>query len=116
MDAFLSADRRRVASRETDFGLHWRGDGKTTYRAAWIEATGELYVVQSGSPLDGGGHVEVLAVTERAAIENALDGHSGHASVAWMRRRAASLPRLSSGLRGIGAAALSPPPGRRTDA
>jgi hypothetical protein len=140
LDDFLAADQRRLASRETDFGLHWRGDdGNTTYRAAWIEATGELYVVQSGSPLDGGGHVEVLAVTGRAVIEAALGGHSGHASVAWMRRRVASLPQLSASLRGIGAvalgatvlalggpgpdrqadhrAALSPPPaGQRNDA
>jgi hypothetical protein len=107
MDDFLAADQRRLASRETDFGLHWRGDdGDTTYRAAWIEATGELYVVQAGSPGEGGGHVEVLAVADRAAIEAALDGCSEHASVAWMRRRVTSLPQLSASLRGVRAVAL----------
>jgi hypothetical protein len=59
--AFVRADDRRMRSREFDVGLTWR-DAETgrTYRAAWVEATGELFIVQTGSPEDGGGHVEVL--------------------------------------------------------
>lgn len=59
--AFIREDDRRMNSREYDIGLTWR-DASTghTYRAAWIEATGELFVVQCGTPDDGGGHVEVL--------------------------------------------------------
>ena len=62
LGAFYGADRRRDASRERDYGLWWRGDGPhdPTYRAAWIEETGELYVMQyEGTP--GGGRVDVLA-------------------------------------------------------
>ena len=58
---FIRDDDRRVASREFDIGLTWRDpDTGRTYRAAWVEATGELFLVQNGSPEDGGGHVEVL--------------------------------------------------------
>jgi hypothetical protein len=59
--AFIREDDRRMNSREYDIGLSWR-DASTghTYRAAWIEETGELFVVQCGTPDDGGGHVEVL--------------------------------------------------------
>ena len=58
---FIREDDRRLRSREYDIGLSWR-DASTghTYRAAWVEETGELFIVQSGAPEDGGGHVEVL--------------------------------------------------------
>ena len=59
-----------------------------------MEATGELYVVQAGDPQTGGGHVEVLAVTDRATIESALEGRPERPSLAWIRRRVARLPRL----------------------
>lgn len=57
---FLRERPRRLRSRERDVGLRWR-DGSAMYRAAWIEETGELYLVQLGKPEDGGGHVELLA-------------------------------------------------------
>ena len=59
--AFIREDDRRMRSREYDIGLSWR-DASTghMYRAAWVEETGELFVVQNGAPEDGGGHVEVL--------------------------------------------------------
>ena len=59
--SFIREDDRRMRSREYDIGLTWR-DPKTghTYRAAWVEQTGELFVVQNGTPDEGGGHVEVL--------------------------------------------------------
>jgi hypothetical protein len=48
-------------SRERDVGLWWRGEGPhpPTFRAAWVEATGELYVMQHEGTV-GGGHIEVL--------------------------------------------------------
>jgi hypothetical protein len=63
----------RIHSRERDFGLHWR-DGNALYRAAWIEYTAELYIVQLGSSSDGGGHVELLAVAGLERLEQALSG------------------------------------------
>ena len=61
LGAFYIADRRRATSRERDLGLWWRGDGPhaPTFRAAYVEATGELYVMQHEGTA-GGGQVEVL--------------------------------------------------------
>jgi hypothetical protein len=61
LGAFYIADRRRATSRERDVGLWWRGHGPhaPTFRAAYVEATGELYVMQHEGTA-GGGRVEVL--------------------------------------------------------
>lgn len=108
IDDFFAADSRRLVSREVDFGLYWREhDGEPTYRAAWVEDTGELYVVQAGPPQAGGGHLEVLAIGDRASVETALDGWAGRcrqpASLDWLRGRAGRiraegqpLPRVSA--------------------
>ena len=104
VDDFVASDPRRLTSREVDFGLHWHDPSTgASYRAAWIEDTGELYVVQAGEPAEGGGHVEVLALTDRATIESALAGRPARASLAWVRRRVARLPRLAPGLRATAA-------------
>jgi DNA-directed RNA polymerase subunit RPC12/RpoP len=99
MEDFVSDDVDRLGSREIDFGVLWRDGTEGSYRAAWIEATGELYVVQAGPPSRGGGHVEVLGATDRVGVEAALAGWQdrarNHASIAWIRRRAAALPRIS---------------------
>jgi hypothetical protein len=61
LGAFYVAKRRRATSRERDVGLWWRGEGThaPTYRAAYVEATGELYLMQhEGTP--GGGRIDVL--------------------------------------------------------
>jgi hypothetical protein len=86
---FAAAMPPRIASRERDFGLAWR-DGAAVYRAAWIEDTGELYVVQLGDPEHGGGHVEVLAA--RASLERTRRALLGwrawcgrEDSLAWLR-------------------------------
>ena len=65
---------RRLYSRERDVGLRWR-DGAALYRAAWIEDTGELYLVQLGPPDKGGGRVELLAAG--VAIDDLGDAVSG---------------------------------------
>jgi hypothetical protein len=61
LGAFYVADRRRATSSERDVGLWWRGDGplSPTFRAAYVEATGEVYVMQHEGTV-GGGRVDVL--------------------------------------------------------
>jgi hypothetical protein len=87
-------DRRRLRSRERDFGLRWISAASPwPWRAAWVEGTGELYVVQSGEASAGGGHVEVLAVAfDLAAIDRALAGWEEvcgePGSLDWLRQRA----------------------------
>lgn len=88
--AFVRGNPARLHSPEIDLGLHWH-DRETLYRAAWIEDTGELYVVQLGAPEQGGGHVEVLAAgLEREALEAALSGwQEAHErqQLQWLRER-----------------------------
>jgi DNA-directed RNA polymerase subunit RPC12/RpoP len=109
MEDFVRADLDRLASQEIDFGVLWRDGAQGSYRAAWIEDTGELYVVQAGPSSTGGGHVEVLGVTDRAGVEAALEGWQArvreHAPIGWIRRRAAALPRVSRRRRSPRAAA-----------
>ncbi|ADB52923.1 hypothetical protein [Conexibacter woesei] len=72
--AGLYADPRRRRSRERDVGLRWRSRDGSTYRAAWIEETEELYAVEH---LDGdgrGGSVRILARVPAAVLERALRG------------------------------------------
>jgi hypothetical protein len=61
LGAFYAGDRRRATSRERDVGLWWRAAGPLarSYRAAFVEATGELYVMQHEG-MRGGGRVQVL--------------------------------------------------------
>jgi hypothetical protein len=61
LEAFYAADSRRRHSRERDFGLVWRGRRGATYRAAWVQETGEFYMFRHGHPLDGGGTIDVAA-------------------------------------------------------
>jgi hypothetical protein len=92
---FARARRRRLYSRERDVGLRWR-DGSALYRAAWVEETGELYVVQLGPTEEGGGHVELLAAgVIRDELERGLAGWAEavheRRSLDWLRRRARRL-------------------------
>ena len=81
--AFYAADPRRGPSRERDLGLTWRSVHGTTYRAAWIADTGELYTVRhSGDAEDA--EVTVLARLGADALERALAG--------WRRICAAAQP------------------------
>ena len=62
MADFYNGDPRRLASPERDVGLWWRdADGEPLHRAAWVEDTGELYIVRGDDGEAGGGSVEVLA-------------------------------------------------------
>jgi len=63
LGAFYAADKRRDISHEHEFGLWWLGDDwhAPRFRAASVEETGELYLMQhEGTP--GGGRVDVVAV------------------------------------------------------
>ncbi len=94
---FYKADARRVRSRERDVGLWWREDAHgPLHRAAWVNDTGELYLVRLGPPEVGGGQVELLAtVDERERLECVLDGWREHCgeprSLTWLRTRAKRL-------------------------
>ncbi len=57
-------------------GLWWREelDGPL-HRAAWVNDTGELYLVRLGPADTGGGLVEVLArVEDRVLLDGVLEG------------------------------------------
>jgi hypothetical protein len=95
--SFYTADERRIRSRELDVGLWWREQQEgPLHRAAWVNDTGELYLVRLGPPAEGGGRVELLArVDEREQLERVLDGWREHCgeprSLSWLRERAARL-------------------------
>ena len=70
---FYAEDPTRAESRELDLGLRWRGLDESTYRAAWIAGTGELYAVRHGSPSETS-RVSVLARLGPEGLARALDG------------------------------------------
>jgi hypothetical protein len=99
--AFYAADRRRGPSRERDFGLSWRSVHGTTYRAAWIADTQELYSVRhSGDTADA--EVTVLARVGADALDRALAGwrricEAGEpGSYEWLVERARSAWRAAA--------------------
>ncbi len=93
---FYEGDPRRIASAERDVGLYWRGDdGEPLHRAAWVEETGELYLVRAGDPEDGGGRVEVLARSrDWTRLAHRLAGWRDvcgeRQSLSWLRSRLAA--------------------------
>jgi hypothetical protein len=94
---FYRADPRRAPSRERDVGLWWRERSSgPLHRAAWVSATGELYLVRLGPADEGGGAVEVLAtVHDPERLERVLAGWRERCgqprSLAWLRERAGAL-------------------------
>jgi hypothetical protein len=95
--AFYNSDRRRVESPEIDVGLWWRSDlDGALHRAAWVRDTGELYLARLGPAAEGGGRVEVLALSDsREGLEDVLRGWREECgaprSLAWLRERSARL-------------------------
>lgn len=100
--SFYNADERRVSSRELDVGLWWREDARgPLHRAAWVNDTGELYLVRLGPDTEGGGSVEVLAnLDDQERLESTLAGWRERCgeprSLTWLRERAAH-PRSRAG-------------------
>jgi hypothetical protein len=93
--SFYTSDERRIHSRELDVGLWWRdqADGPL-HRAAWVNVTGELYLVRLGPAADGGGRVEILGIAaDGEQLERALDGWreccGEPGSLSWLRERTA---------------------------
>jgi hypothetical protein len=90
---FYAGDARRVHSRERDVGLWWREDADgPLHRAAWVDDTGELYLVRLGPAEQGGGEVEVLANLEDGEhLEHVLEGWrelcGQPRSLMWLRER-----------------------------
>lgn len=97
--AFIAERLLRLRSRERDVGTRWR-DGDAIYRAAWIEDTGELYLVQLGPAERGGGHVELLAAgIDGDELERAFAGwlvaqDSGERSLDWLGERVRRLAEV----------------------
>jgi hypothetical protein len=60
LSRFYADDERRHRSREIDLGLRWRSP-EGSYRAAWIQETGEVYLFEHLRPGGEGGAVHVLA-------------------------------------------------------
>jgi hypothetical protein len=96
LGAFYAADKRRDISHEHEFGLWWLGDDwhAPRFRAAWLEETGEFYVMQhEGTP--GGGRVDVIAeAATLEEVESRLDGWPEEVgewgSLQWLLHRFAS--------------------------
>jgi hypothetical protein len=102
---FAAADVRRLTSRERDLGLVWR-DGERLFRAALVEDTRELYVVQLGPAEHGGGHAEVLGtVAPGADLDGMLAGWRDAAgrrdSLRWLRSQLEAATAFSW-TRGVG--------------
>jgi hypothetical protein len=110
---FYGEDSRRQASAEIPFGDGWtdQRDVHSTYRLSWVADTREIYSVREPHP---GGilaryldqldveqadvsalTVEILAVADRALIEDALTGWAAmmgeHNSLRWARQQLAGV-------------------------
>jgi hypothetical protein len=76
LGAFYAADKRRDISREHDLGLWWLGDDwhAPRFRAAWVEQTGELYLMQHEGTAGGGRVDVVVAGATLEEVERRLEG------------------------------------------
>ena len=75
LGAFYASDPARRASRERDIGLFWRSERGTSFRAAWVRDTHEVYLFQHALGGRGGGSVHLLAPRlDEAALERRLAG------------------------------------------
>lgn len=70
---FYDADPRRGPSLERDLGVNWVSVHGTSYRAAWIADTEELYAVRRSGDT-GRAQVTVLGRLSAGAVERALAG------------------------------------------
>jgi hypothetical protein len=121
LEAFYAGDHRRRASRERDVGLFWRGRGGATYRAAWVQATGELYLLEHGRPHCRGGFLRVIGRYGARELEQTFAGWRDECgrprSLDWLLSRAqsssASWPVAAIGAR-RGSGSTSSKPARRT--
>ena len=107
-EAFEGADAARAGSPERDLGLVWRSvRSGATYRAAWVEDTGELIAVRHGEPPEGG-RVMLLGRMTSEELERRLDGWEEvvgePASFEWLVQHAAPHARHAEPVRRLPAA------------
>ena len=74
LEAFYKGDHRRRSSRERDVGLFWRGRAGATYRAAWVQNTGEVYLLKHGRPDCKGGPVRLIGSYTSREVDDAFSG------------------------------------------
>jgi hypothetical protein len=76
LGAFVFDDPRRALRSEHELGDLWLGDGfpPPAWRAAWLPATGELYVQRLGGVRPGGRVTVVAHFDDEATIEQRLAG------------------------------------------
>ena len=106
--AFEGADPARAGSPERDLGLLWRSvRSGATYRAAWVQDTGELIAVRHGEPPEGG-RVMLLGRMSAGELDRRLDGWEEvvgePASFEWLVQHAAPHARLARGADALPAA------------
>ena len=95
--AFYATDPTRRGSRERDIGLFWRSRRGTSFRAAWVRDTGELYLFQHALGGRGGGTVYLLQPTmAEAELDRRLAGWSDvcgrEGSLEWLLDRVQDVP------------------------
>jgi len=97
LGAFYASDPARRASRERDVGLFWRARNGSSFRAAWVRDTGELYLFQHALGARGGGSVHLLAPPmDEREMERRLVGWQDvcgrDGSLEWLLARVQDLP------------------------
>jgi hypothetical protein len=96
--SFYEEDAQRARSTERDLGLHWRARDGSSYRAAWVADTGELYSVRHGNSA-ADDRLAVLARVDGEALERELAGwhevcgSDTPGTYEWLRERAAAASR-----------------------
>jgi hypothetical protein len=96
--SFYEDDTRRARSSERDLGLRWRARDGSSYRAAWVVDTGELYSLRHGSTA-ADDRLVVLARVDEDTLERELAGwrevceSDRPDSYEWLRERAAAAGR-----------------------
>lgn len=121
IEGFYSADERRRASEEIEFGTEWHDAHGARYELSWVVDTGELYVMFEPTPrgfiedpfgdVFSAGQVAVNQLTvavvgwiaDRATVDKVLAGWEDELlkqnSVAWIasRLQEAGVPRSAPG-------------------
>jgi hypothetical protein len=98
LQRFYDADPRRATSSERDVGLWWRDHHDASFRAAWVQDTGEIYILAHGVPEHGGGPITVLGQCTAVGLDSLLEGWrdicGSRGSLDWLIERATSGARL----------------------
>jgi hypothetical protein len=99
LQRFYETDPRRATSPERDVGLWWRDHHDASFRAAWVQNTGEIYMLAHGVPEHRGGPITVLGHCTAGGLDSLLTGWRDvcgrRGSVDWLIERATSRPRLA---------------------